>query len=129
MSAASDCIEHTGYRMPNGYGRKQKYGETLAHRVAWMEENGPIPEGLEIDHLCNNRGCVNAQHMEVVTHAENMKRRQQRNTHCIHGHEYTDKDWNATNGARQCRACLKIRDSKRVRRWINGKLVEIRVQS
>ena len=125
MSGVDECIEHVGYRSSNGYGRKRLYGETLAHRVAWVGANGPIPKGMEIDHLCNNRGCINPQHLDVVTHAENMKRITQRRSHCNQGHQYTDKDWNPTNGRRQCRVCSRIRDKKRNRRRINGKLVDV----
>jgi len=45
-----------------------------AHRVYWERENGPIPDGLQLDHLCRNRPCVRPSHLEPVTHAENMRR-------------------------------------------------------
>jgi hypothetical protein len=45
-----------------------------SHRVYWERENGPIPEGLQIDHLCRNPGCVNPAHLELVTNAENTQR-------------------------------------------------------
>jgi HNH endonuclease len=48
---------------------------TAAHRIYWERENGPIPEGLVIDHLCRNGLCVNPAHLEVVTQAENNRRR------------------------------------------------------
>lgn len=108
--------------MPNGYGIR---GNRLAHRVAFELHNGPIPEGLEIDHLCGNRSCVNVAHLEAVTHAENMRRAFQRRTHCKHGHEYTDADRNPTTGNHMCMTCLKARDAKRRRRRINGKLVDV----
>lgn len=46
----------------------------LAHRWSYEQAKGPIPEGLEIDHLCRVRNCVNPDHMEAVTHRVNMFR-------------------------------------------------------
>lgn len=68
----TDCHEWTGYRDDLGYGHFQKL---RAHRVSWERRNGrPIPDGLEIDHLCSNPPCVNPDHLEPVTHGENMRR-------------------------------------------------------
>lgn len=58
-----------------GYG-KLTIGNVAvyAHRIVWEQAYGPIPEGLEIDHLCGVRECVTVEHMELVTRAENMRR-------------------------------------------------------
>lgn len=53
-----------------GIGRKAEY----AHRVMFEAANGPIPDGLHIDHLCRNRSCCNPAHLEAVTQAENNRR-------------------------------------------------------
>lgn len=45
-----------------------------AHRVYYERHVGPVPDGLELDHLCRNPGCVNPEHLEPVTHAENIRR-------------------------------------------------------
>ena len=56
----------------NGYGRLRVNGKNhMAHRWAWEKVNGPIPEGLTIDHLCFNRACIEPAHMRIVTRAAN----------------------------------------------------------
>lgn len=85
-----ECILWTGAIDPNGYGMvygtRFWMGTTRPHRVSWMLANGPIDDGAEIDHLCHNRDrncvpskclhrrCINPEHLEMVTHDENMRR-------------------------------------------------------
>jgi hypothetical protein len=62
---------------PGGYGRKhdaEKDVSMMAHRWTYVKYVGPIPEGLELDHLCRQRDCVNPDHLEPVTSAENKRR-------------------------------------------------------
>jgi hypothetical protein len=70
-----------------GYGSFQTDSgrHVSAHRWAYMNLVGPIPEGLVIDHLCNNRSCVNPSHFKVTTNKENTRRSLVK-THCIYGH-------------------------------------------
>ncbi len=58
----------------DGYGRFKADRKIMAHRFAYEEANGPVPEGLELDHLCRNRLCVRPDHLEAVTHTENVRR-------------------------------------------------------
>jgi len=69
------CWNWNRYKTGLGYGvtsvnRKPR----AAHRVYWERENGPVPEGLELDHLCRNPSCVNPAHLEAVTRAVNLQR-------------------------------------------------------
>lgn len=92
-----------------------------AHAAVWKMTRGEVPAGLELDHLCRNRRCVNPDHLEPVTHLENVRRgmagevngaRQRAKTHCAHGHEYTPENtyWVKRNDtrsgvSRQCKIC------------------------
>ncbi len=73
------CIEFTGHRLSEGYGHLSVKGKLmLAHRASYELFVGPIPDGLEMDHLCVNPPCVNPAHLEPVTNAENQRRRWER---------------------------------------------------
>ena len=91
----------------------------MSHRLAYELEIGPIPAGLEIDHLCRVRNCVNPAHLEPVTHAENIRRgtgplaENARKTECVHGHplEGANLYVRPGDGHRQCRACNTARSA------------------
>ena len=98
----------------NNYGRFHSHGKKImAHRFAYMELVGNIPDGYEIDHLCRNTRCVNPSHLEVVTRKENTKRgllpevmhqKQLSKTHCPRGHPYDEVNTYITPKAyRDCR--------------------------
>lgn len=71
-NAVTGCWEWVGDRTDEGYGR---CAGAPAHRVAWLMFRGPIPDGLALDHLCRNVSCVNPDHLEPVTTAENNARK------------------------------------------------------
>jgi len=74
-AGASGCWEWTGSRHYRGYGRFGRYRElheTFAHRFAWADKFGDIPEGIEVRHKCDNPPCCNPDHLELGTHQENM---------------------------------------------------------
>jgi DNA-binding CsgD family transcriptional regulator len=72
---ATACLVWDGYTNPQGYGvTGDGTKRRLAHLVLWEQENGPVPDGLELDHLCRVRCCVRLDHLEPVTHAVNMRR-------------------------------------------------------
>lgn len=111
-----------------GYGTVQWGGRTCkAHRVMYEIVVGPIPAGAQLDHTCHNadascpggpscphRSCVNPEHLEPVTHLENVQRsirnhRQKNQTHCIHGHPLYGANLyvNPYTGRRVCRECRR----------------------
>ena len=104
-----------------GYGQFFLNGKPRkAHRVAYEMTRGPIPAGLEIDHLCFVRNCVRPDHMEAVTHQDNLLRSptfQSRNaakTHCLRGHAFDSANTHyLRNGGRRCRACDRFRKATR----------------
>lgn len=74
-----ECIDGPGERTRLGYVRLWNGGNrVLAHRKAYQEAKGTIPEGYEVDHLCGNRWCRNPDHLEAVTHKVNAQRSRNR---------------------------------------------------
>lgn len=88
----------------NGYPWKSG---VFLPRAYWEKKNGPIPDGLEPDHLCRQRSCINPDHLEIVTHQENVRRAHHYHpTHCPKGHEYSDENtYVDKSGTRHCRTC------------------------
>lgn len=97
-----------------GYGSISYQGKhQLVHRLTYLLEVGPIPGGLDLDHLCRVRRCRSPYHLEPVTRSENLRRgvlwqcgeSHRRQTHCPHGHEYDGRN---SRGERVCRACRRV---------------------
>ena len=116
------CWEWTASKT-NGYGRigvldpNGKWIVPWAHRVSYELFVGEIPPRLDVDHLCKNPGCVRPDHLEPVTHHENMMRgtapasQNASKTHCKHGHEFSDQNTRYVmrrgRVGRACRACRR----------------------
>lgn len=118
----SGCWEWVASIHSEGYGQMSYLGKpTVAHRIGYMLLIGPIPDGMDIDHLCRNRKCVNPSHLEVVSRAVNLRRgipnKFKNATHCIHGHAFDAENTHITKtGQRVCRACLRIRSRARYKK-------------
>lgn len=113
VDTKSKCWLWQGYLEKNGYGRL-----SVGHKRQWAHIHfynlivGPVPDGLELDHLCRNHACVNPAHLEPVTHKENMRRSpftachiHRAKTHCPQGHPYSGSNLVEWGGFRYCRTC------------------------
>ncbi len=114
------CWQWVGAIGTHGYGRFRADGKTQqAHRVSYTVHKGPIPAGLDLDHLCRNRGCVNPDHLEPVTRRENLLRGETftaanaAKTHCPQGHPYDEENTMIDSGGRKCKICNR----EKVRRY------------
>lgn len=118
---ATGCWIWQGWKNPEGYGSATVRGTSagrktrLAHRAIYEILVGPISDGLQIDHLCSTRSCVNPAHLEPVTARENTLRSNAptainaRKTHCPKGHPYDEANtyvWKRGGSThRRCKAC------------------------
>lgn len=124
-----------GYGIFRGGQGRDKYGSSrwvLANRFSYELVVGPIPVGMQIDHRCRTRLCVNPAHMDVVTHRENTLRsdgpsaKQARRDRCLRGHPFDTIE--KGTGKRRCSTCDRRREAARyVRRY--GRVPKPRCQA
>ncbi len=121
------CFIFRGRKNEDGYGMVHANKKSVSvHKYVWERDNGPVPNGLEIDHQCRVRACCNTNHLRVVTHKVNVTENyvrvsaNSRKTHCPQGHEYTVENtrWKFRNGwkMRDCRKCDADTQRERKRR-------------
>jgi hypothetical protein len=137
-------LEDRGYKTPcwiwqlskrhGGYGQiktpgRPKDAPRPAHIVYYERYVGPIPAEAELDHLCRVPACVNPDHLEPVTHAENVRRgeagkktgaKNRAKTHCPYGHPYdATNTYVSKGGRRHCRTC-RIEQMRKQRQKTKG---------
>lgn len=132
------CWVWTSPLAPNGYASfaiqvdpvTKGWSRVYAHRFAYETYIGPIPDGLDLDHLCRNRSCVNPHHLEPVTRRENLRRGRNANrekTHCAKGHQFTPANTHFVAGRqdrRKCITCMRARDKARWQAHLRGRVLE-----
>lgn len=126
IDLSTPCIQAPGRRCRAGYRYASTPGDAdrSAHRLAYKKAYGPIPDGMQVDHVCHNadlsclggpscvhRGCMNPLHLEAVTRSVNIQRGViGRIVVCRNGHQYDEVNtYVRPNGRRDCRACVRER--------------------
>lgn len=125
LAGPGGCLLWQGALTPNGYGTLSRgtapnRTRWLAHRYAYTLAVGPVPTGLDLDHLCRVRACINPEHLEPVTRRENLLRGQTINairaaqTSCVNGHPFDEANTaRRPDGTRRCRACHREQERRR----------------
>jgi hypothetical protein len=115
------CLIFQGTVLSNGYGQISDHGRKRAtHTIVYERTHGAMPPGLQIDHLCRVRSCVNVDHLEAVTCATNLNRAignafqtQRAKTHCPQGHPYSGINLRMRkDGGRKCVVCIRESDRR-----------------
>lgn len=121
----TDCWVWSGAKSSKGYGCLWSGGKShLAHRFVYELMIEPLTPGAQVDHKCRNILCVNPDHLEPVTHAENMRRVSEAYKVCKAGHAMTEENTIVKQRAegrvsRECRAC-SVEASRRFRERRKG---------
>src|SRR5882757_7719220 len=113
VTTTLSCWNWSGAKNEKGYGlfSTGHSRKIYAHRFSYIRAHGLIPEGTEIHHTCNNPSCVNPQHLEAITHKENMSHgKRTTQTHCKRGHLFDERNTYRHSGKRgNSRGCRKCR--------------------
>lgn len=127
-AAESGCWQWIGAQNRKGYGQLFFRGKLwVSHRVAYTIFVGEIPEGMTVDHLCFNKGCINPAHLEPVTALENTQRAKRAGRHrpstqyppgyCAAGHQYTEDNVAIRpDGRRRCKMCARLKRRRQILR-------------
>lgn len=121
VNKSTGCWNWTGYIEKEGYGQvwlKSEHGTRRPHRIEYENKYGPIPSGMVLDHLCRNRSCVNPEHLEIVSHRENILRgegitaQNAKKTQCLRGHPFSGENlrtqFRKGKPERVCKACQHL---------------------
>ena len=110
----NNCWIWNGAKNNWGYGFSSIKGKAItAHRLSYIFHKGVVPNNKEIHHICNNKLCINPEHLISVTKKEHGKLGLK--THCKRGHEFTEENTWKYKGKRWCRICNKIRQRKHIK--------------
>ncbi|MFE5602720.1 HNH endonuclease signature motif containing protein [Streptomyces coelicoflavus] len=128
LSEDGQHVVWTGAKTADGYGTVHMGGHTMyVHRITYQFVNGPIPEGLLLDHRCRIRHCCSAACLEPVTNAENILRGESpsainaRKTHCKNGHAFNlENTRSCTSSGRSRRVCLACEQSRNAARYLQA---------
>lgn len=116
INAETGCMEWIGSTTHNGYGQVGYQGRLwTAHRAFWVFMGKPDPTGFDLDHLCRNRRCINPDHLEIVTRAENLRRGFIARG-CKNGHPYIEENFSVVKRSdgrselHRCKICHRARN-------------------
>lgn len=122
LNITDTCWEWDGPRNDRGYGvfpfKRERSNAIQSHKFLWEYINGPVPDGLELDHLCMNKACCRPSHLEAVTGDENKHRWSESvraRKVCAAGHEFTEANTyvHPVRGTKRCRRCRADAEASR----------------
>jgi hypothetical protein len=124
------CRDQKGYGFVAVGSRAGRCIQRRAHRVNFELSKGPVPAGLQLDHLCRNHSCVNPEHLEPVTSRENCMRgisfaaKYAAQTHCKNGHAFTAENSRVQATPKGVKRVCRVCENAYKRAWRRGELVD-----